>query len=162
AAGGDLPPVQLNEEPPGGDDLLDRRGVHQRQGGMGVPQRLVMVGPAAGGERRQVLAAEESKGGGGMAGRGGPPLPWGPRGCMADEGAPAFLGGQRVVGRDVVVDHGGAGHIHFSASAWASKIPKGTTVAAVSSGESVSSSGAGSGWGGRCVVAATLVRATMR
>src|SRR6185312_3743855 len=97
---------------------------------------------------------------------------------VPNERCPSFLGGQRAVGRNLDGVHGrdrgvgrlaaacrfpGAGHIHFSASAPASKIPNGITVVSRDSVRAVSrGSSPGSTGGGRCVLAATRPRAAAR
>ena len=81
AAGGDLVPVELDQQPAGADDLPDDRGVHQRQAGVVVDPRLVVPGPLRRVQARQGCGVQEDR-----------------RGRLGvHEPPPPLLGGQRVV-----------------------------------------------------------------
>src|SRR5271165_3707052 len=61
AAGGDLVPVELDQQPAGADDLPDDRGVHQRQAGVVVDPRLVVPGPLRRVQARQGCGVQEDR-----------------------------------------------------------------------------------------------------
>ena len=131
AAGGDLVPVELDQQPAGADDLPDNRGVHQRQARVVVDPRLVVPGPCRRIQAGQCRAVQQGR-------RGRLPV---------HEAPPSLLGGWRGISGElatVVQFPGGrrgqrGGHDgHLSASARASKMPSGITSAIASPASSAS------------------------
>ena len=90
AAGGDLATVELDQQPPGRDHLLNGRSVHQRQIRVVVPQPILMPGTVFRRHRHQRRRRQRLRG---LRG-------------VPNERCPSFLGGQRAVGRNLDGVHG--------------------------------------------------------